>query len=161
MKIYTFIDTQNLVKTIQGKNLELDFEKLFVYLSEELKSDKSILFFGYSQKNKTLYENLEKIGFELVFRPMYSGKANVDNDIVLHAVDRQNEYDNLVLVSNDGDFYNLIKYIKDKNKFKNIVSPSRENCSKLLRKIANNKIIFLDDIYHIVCRDSEIQSTSL
>ena len=99
MKIYTFIDTQNLVKTIQGKNLELDFEKLFVYLSEELK--------------------------------------------------------------NDGDFYNLIKYIKDKNKFKNIVSPSRENCSKLLRKIANNKIIFLDDIYHIVCRDSEIQSTSL
>lgn len=70
-----------------------------------------------------------------------------------------------MLVSNDGDFYNLIKYIKDKDKFKNIISPSRDSCSKLLRKIANNKIIFLDDIYGKVCvakeKAEETQNASL
>ncbi len=76
MQVYVFVDTQNLIKTLQNKNLELDFEKLFVYLSEELKSDKSILFFGYSEKNKVLYDILEKIGYELVFRPMYSPRIS-------------------------------------------------------------------------------------
>lgn len=147
MIIYTFIDTQNLLKTLKEMNLELDFQRFYDYCVTDLKSNKCILFFGYTNRNEVLYQKLRDIGFELVFRPMYNGKANVDSDIVLHVVDRQEQFDKAILVSNDGDFYNLILYIKSKNKFKNIISPSRRSCSKLLRKVADNKIIFLDDLY--------------
>ncbi len=146
MKTFTFVDTQNLLKTFEANSWILDYSKLFDYIKNDLKSEKVILFFGYNNKNKKLYQELENIGYELVFRPMYNGKANVDNDIVLHAVDRLNKYDAFILISNDGDFYNLIKYLKEKNKFRNIVSPARITCSKLLRKISDNKIIFADDI---------------
>lgn len=146
MKIFVFIDTQNLVKTFETSGWVVNYNKLYKYLIQDLHVEKVILFFGYNNKNTKLYKELETIGYELVFRPMYNGKANVDNDIVLHALDRIKLYDALILISNDGDFYNFIKYIKEKGKFKNIISPSRKSCSKLLRKIADNKIIYADDI---------------
>ena len=101
MKTFTFVDTQNLLKTFEANSWILDYSKLFDYIKNDLKSEKVILFFGYNNKNKKLYQELENIGYELVFRPMYNGKANVDNDIVLHAVDRLNKYDAFILISND------------------------------------------------------------
>ena len=53
-------------------------------------------------------------------------------------------YDNAVIVTGDGDFACLVNFLKEKARFKIIVSPNYKKASVLLRKAAPNNIIFLD-----------------
>lgn len=60
-------------------------------------------------------------------------KGNVDAELVLHAA--AIEYDNYnqaVIVTSDGDFACLMKYLDDNNKLKKIIAPT-EKFSKLLK----------------------------
>ena len=60
-------------------------------------------------------------------------KGNVDAELVLHAA--AIEYDNYnqaVIVTSDGDFACLIRYLDDNNKLKKIITPT-EKFSKLLK----------------------------
>jgi uncharacterized LabA/DUF88 family protein len=54
----------------------------------------------------------------------------------------ENHYDQAILVSSDGDYAGLVSFLKEKNKFRALISPSN-NCSFLLRKL-NIPIVYLD-----------------
>ena len=56
-------------------------------------------------------------------------------------------YDQSIIVSSDGDFYSLVKYLYKKNKLKCVISHYKETCSSLLKKSAREKIIYIDDLY--------------
>ncbi len=53
-------------------------------------------------------------------------------------------YDSAVIVTGDGDFACLVKFLKEKAKFRVVLSPNYKKASVLLRKTAPDNIVFLD-----------------
>jgi uncharacterized LabA/DUF88 family protein len=56
------------------------------------------------------------------------------------------KYDKAVLVSSDGDFYSLARYLYDTNKLLAVMSPMRQKCSTLLRKSAREKMVYMENL---------------
>jgi uncharacterized LabA/DUF88 family protein len=92
------------------------------------------MFIGFVPDNQKLYTELQKAGFILVYKPTISHivngrtviKGNVDAELVLHAaaVEYPN-YDEAVIVTNDGDFTCLVRYLEDNEKLRMILAPNR------------------------------------
>ncbi len=155
-KVYAFIDSQNLnlgaSKDIvrHGKKIykgwNLDFRKFRVFLVDKFRVQKTFLFIGYIAENKKLYKFLENCGYELVFKPTTKDregkpKGNIDAELVLHcaAIEFKN-YDKAVVVSGDGDFLCLYKFlIKNKKLFK-IIIPNSKSASSLLKNLYEYKL---------------------
>ena len=51
-----------------------------------------------------------------------------------------------VIITSDGDFDELVKMLLRKEKLRMVFAPCRNGCSKLLRKVAVDKIGFIDDL---------------
>ena len=65
-------------------------------------------------------------------------KGNVDAELVLHAAAVEyNNYNRAIIVTSDGDFACLMRYLNDKNKLKKIITPT-EKFSKLLKPFVGN-----------------------
>ena len=145
---YTFIDSQNVNLGIQSMGWKLDWKKFRVYLKEKYNVSTAYLFIGYLPENKVLYSSLQKSGYVLIFKPVLPGevKGNIDADLVLQAMIDYPKYDKAVIVTSDGDFYSLVKYLYEHNKLKRVLSPYVRTCSWLLRKSAKEKIVFMDNL---------------
>jgi len=121
-------------------------------LSEKYGIKNAYIFIGLIPKYKDLYTYLQECGFTLIFKEVvYDGegkaKGNCDADLVLQATRDfyENKFDKAVIISSDGDYASLIKFLKEKNKLKTILSPhSKELCSILLKKL-NVPIAYLSD----------------
>lgn len=148
---YAFIDSQNLNLGINKLNWKLDFKKFRVYLKEKYKVSQAFLFIGFIPENQDLYSSLQKDGYILIFKPvLFNGerqpKGNVDADLVLQTMIEFDNFDQAIIVSSDGDFYCLVKYLYEKGKLARVISPDVKNCSKLLKKTAKEKIVFMDNL---------------
>lgn len=148
---FAFIDSQNLYLGVQSLGWKLDYNKFRVYLKEKYGVSKAYLFIGYVPSNQDLYSSLQQDGYVLIFKPTLPNKdgeikGNVDADLVLQAMVDYNDYDKAVIVSSDGDFYCLTKYLYRKNKLKRVISPYKKTCSDLLKKTAKEKIVFMDNL---------------
>ncbi len=148
---YAFIDSQNLNLGIKDLGWQLDFKKFRRYLAEKYSITTAYLFIGFVPANQNLYSSLQKRGYVLVFKPTISDedghiKGNIDADLVLQAMIDYPNYDNAMIVSSDGDFYSLVKYLYDHQKLKYVMSPYVKTCSSLLKKSAKEKIIFMDNL---------------
>lgn len=136
--VYAFIDSQNLNLGILDQGWKLDFARFRRYLKEKYKVDKAFLFIGYIKDNKKLYDFLKKSGYKLVFKPTVTDntgkvKGNVDAELVLWSA--RIEYDNFdkaVIVSGDGDFTCLVKFLVKVKKFEKMLVPNQKKYSKLL-----------------------------
>jgi len=94
---------------------------------------------------------LQKSGYVLIFKPTIPNgdgeiKGNVDANLVLQAMIDIDKYDQAVVVTSDGDFYCLVDYLYKRNKLKVVLSPYTKTCSKLLKKSAKEKIVFMDNL---------------
>lgn len=146
---FAYIDGANLHKGIATQDWVLDYGKFRVWLKEKYGITHAYLFLGLIPKYKDLYTFLQENGYLLVFKETtYDGegkvKGNCDADLVLKvATDYyERKFDKAVLVSSDGDYAGLVKFLKEKGVFRSLVSP-RNTCSFLLRKL-NIPILFLD-----------------
>ena len=137
-KIYAFIDSQNLNLGILDQGWKLDFKRFRVYLEQKYKIDKVFLFIGYIKENQSLYDFLKKSGYKLVFKPtvvdnLGKAKGNVDAELVLYSVRIEyDHYDKAIIVSGDGDFQCLIKYLVKQKKLERVLVPNQKKYSKLL-----------------------------
>lgn len=154
-KVYAFIDSQNLnlgvSKDINKRGIliyrgwKLDMIKFRKYLSEKYRVQRAFLFIGYLQNYQSMYDSFTKYGFEIVFKPTVKNeygkaKGNVDAELVLYsAAINFEEYDSAVIVSGDGDFFCLYKYLREKNKLKHILIPNKFSQSTLLREFEDYK----------------------
>ena len=72
----------------------------------------------------------------------------MDTDIVFSAMKKiaeREEFDKILLVSDDGDYFKMVEYFIKKKKFKKILAPSCKNLSLLYKKkIADRYIDYLD-----------------
>jgi uncharacterized LabA/DUF88 family protein len=64
-------------------------------------------------------------------------KGNIDAELVLHTMIEYKNYEKALIVSNDGDFYCLVKYLYERNKLLKLMIPDRHSYSSLLRKFGH------------------------
>ena len=148
---YAFIDSQNLNLGIKSLGWNLDFKKFRVYLREKYHVTTAYLFIGYISTNQDLYSSLQKDGYVLIFKPTLPDKngqikGNVDADLVLQAMIDYKKYNQAIIVSSDGDFYSLVKYLYEHKKLLYVMSPYVKTCSILLKKSAREKIVFMNNL---------------
>jgi uncharacterized LabA/DUF88 family protein len=147
---YAFIDSQNLNLSIREQGWILDFKKFRIYLKDKYNITKSFLFIGYVNENQDLYTSLQEFGYILVFKPtlrLQDGrvKGNVDAELVLHTMIEIENYDRALIVTGDGDFHCLVKYLIKKDKLLKLMIPNRYKYSSLFRKIMSH-IIFMNNL---------------
>lgn len=146
-RIAVLIDVQNMYHS--AKNLyqaKVNFSEI---LKEAIAGRKLIRAFAYVVKTKTGEEKpffgaLTKLGIEMRVRDLqefYGGlkKADWDVGITVDAVRINPTVDTIVLVSGDGDFIQLIEYLKNQGKRVEIMAFGRSASSKL-REVADEFI---------------------
>lgn len=147
---YAFIDSQNLNLSIREQGWVLDFKKFRVYLRDKYGITKAFIFIGYIPQNQSLYTNLQKDDYILVFKPTLNipdgtVKGNVDAELVLHAMIEYSNYDKALIVTGDGDFYCLIDYFIKNHKLLYLMIPNMYKYSSLFRKL-RPQMVFMNGL---------------
>ncbi len=135
---YAFIDSQNLNLSVRELGWKLDFMRFRRYLKEKYKVEKAFLFIGFIEGNNQLYQSLQEAGFICIFRPTLkykdgTTKGNCDAELVLQAMIEYPCYQKAIIVTGDGDFYCLVRYLIDQNKLAAVLIPNRLKFSALLK----------------------------
>lgn len=149
---YAFIDSQNLNLSIREQGWTLDFKKFRVYLRDKYGITKAFIFIGYIPQNQSLYTNLQKDDYILVFKPTLTlpsggAKGNVDAELVLHTMIEYANYDKALIVTGDGDFYCLVDYLIKNDKLLYLMIPNMYKYSSLFRKL-RPQMVFLNGLKH-------------
>jgi uncharacterized LabA/DUF88 family protein len=110
----------------------------------------AFLFIGYVPENHSLYTNLQKQGYIVVFKPTLQltaerVKGNVDAELVLHTMIEYPNYDKALIVTGDGDFYCLAEYLIHCNKLLKLMIPNKGKFSSLFRKMMPH-IVFMNNM---------------
>ena len=140
---YAFIDSQNLNLSIRNMGWNLDFKHFRIYLKDKYNVLKAFLFIGYVEGNNDLYKSLQDAGFICIFKPTLkykdgATKGNCDAELVLQTMIEYANYEKAVIVTGDGDFFCLVKYLIGQKKLESIIIPNRLKFSALLKfKICN------------------------
>ena len=149
---YAYIDGANLHQGIHSLGWKLDYARFRVWLSEKYNVDRAYIFIGLIPRYKELYTYLQEAGFTLVFKEViYDGngkpKGNCDADLVLQAsCDAfENKCNSAVIVSSDGDYAGLVKFLMERKKLRAILSPHTKDLCSILLKRTNAPIAYLND----------------
>jgi len=157
-KNQAFIDAQNLYlgTTRAAKPWVLDLKRFRVYLEQKYNAEKAYYFLGaHEGNNQELYDFIQESGYILRFREHGSAmtsrkKGNVDTDIVFSIlskiIDNEN-FNKVVLVSGDGDYWRTVNYLIKKNRFKKLLAPNRNTMSSLYKRMADAYYDCLDSDY--------------
>lgn len=73
-------------------------------------------------------------------------KGNCDAEMVLQAMIDYKYYKKALIITGDGDFYCLVKYLKEKEKLLGLLAPTKKNCSSLLTKILKGNLGLISDL---------------
>ncbi len=149
---YAFIDSQNLNLSVRALGWKMDFRRLRRYLNDKYEVTKAFIFIGYVEGNNDLCVGLQDAGFICIFKPTLkykdgTTKGNCDAEMVLQTMIEYPNYNEAVIVTGDGDFYCLVKYLIENKKLKAILIPNRFKFSALLNfKICRPYLKFVNDL---------------
>jgi uncharacterized LabA/DUF88 family protein len=147
--VIAYIDGANLDQGVKSLGWHLDYKRFRVWLKDKYKVDQAYIFIGLVSRYSYLYKKLQDAGFILVFKETVLGKdgqvkGNCDADLVLNTVVDffENKFSKAVIVSSDGDYASLVRFLKDKDSCRVIISPNNKS-SILLRRL-NVPLLYLD-----------------
>ncbi|HDZ85252.1 MAG TPA: NYN domain-containing protein [Candidatus Moranbacteria bacterium] len=148
---FAFIDSQNLNLSIRSLRWKLNFSRFRTYLREKYKVKTAYIFIGFLPENQDLYNSLQKYGYVLIFKPTLKCKdgkvkGNCDAELVLRAMIDYENYNKAIIVTGDGDFHCLIRYLAQQDKLEKVLIPNKYSYSALLKKAAANKLAFINDL---------------
>ena len=148
---YAFIDSQNVNLAIRSLGWKLDFKRFRVYLKEKYGVSTAFLFVGYIEGNNDLYIKLQEAGFICIFKPTLTykdgtTKGNCDAELVLHAMIEYQNYEKAVIVTGDGDFYCLVKFLLEHEKLEQVLIPNFFKYSALLKRFGKKRLAFMNDL---------------
>jgi len=113
------------------KNETVPVEELEKYLTKTIKdqgdkmSEATLLLLNRHLQRIRFYLKLEKFGYELHLKPVKlyeqddgttKRKANCDVDMTFYLMKEKDSFDKVVILSGDGDFLPILKYLKEKGK---------------------------------------------
>ncbi len=149
---FAYIDGANLHNGVESLNWKFDYKRFRVWLSDKYGVGQAYLFIGFVPKYNDLYTRLQEYGYTLIFKEVIfdsegKAKGNCDADIVVNTM--QDAYENrffkAILVSSDGDFSPLVKFLISKDKMGFVISPyETKKCSVLLKR-TGVKIAYISD----------------
>ena len=154
MKIHAYIDSANLHRASNELGFDIDYKKFRGWLRQKYNIEKAYMFIGLIPSNAKLYEHLQRCGFILIFKETISVgvaiKGNCDAELVLNAVSDfyTKAFDKCLLITGDGDFACLAEFLQNKKVLVNVLAPSKDKCSFLLRNKYAVELMFLNDHYH-------------
>jgi uncharacterized LabA/DUF88 family protein len=165
-KNYAFIDGQNLY---MGTNSEdppwvIDLFKFRKYLYKKYKVKKAYYYIGQIiTKNSGVYNKIKEAGFIIINKEhinlmLSNKKGNVDSDIIFDIMKKiceKEDFGKVLLVSGDGDYIKLVKYLIEKNKFEKILFPNRKFYSSLYKQITIKYFDYLHKIKHLIRLDNK------
>jgi uncharacterized LabA/DUF88 family protein len=148
MNNQAFIDGQNLhLGTTEAEEpWKVNLHRFRVYLKEKYNVGTAYYFMGYYMDSQVeMYSSIQEAGFVIMFRKHHAGmasikKGNVDTEIVFNVMRKiadKEDFDKVVLVSGDGDYFRMVQYLIDKDKFEKILAPSKERLSSLYKVFVN------------------------
>ena len=153
-EIIAYIDASNLRFWVAQSGWELDYKSFRSWLRDKLWVTKAILFMGLIPQYSDLYNYLQSIGYDILFKPTLTNKEwktkwNVDWELILQIACDYYEWkiEKSVLVSGDGDYHCVVHFLQNKYIPISIVSPNQQYLSYLLRKCWA-PIIILDNFKH-------------
>ena len=153
MNNYAYIDGQNLYMNTKSYGWKINLSRFRVYLREKYDVTTAYYFLGsVSDTNEKIYESIQQAGFILMFREHNQSmigkkKGNVDTDIVFSIMEKITEsemFDKVVLVSGDGDYFKMVKYLIAKDKLAKVLAPNKKSMSSLYRPFTPKYTDFLD-----------------
>ena len=146
-----YIDASNLKFGIEQSGWSLDYKSFRSWLRDKFGVSRAILFMGLVPENADLYNYLQGVGYDILFKPTVISKegrtkGNVDGELILSIAKDfyENKLKSVVLVSGDGDYHCIVEFLKEKNIPVVIVSPNKKYLSLLLKR-TNVQIIILDE----------------
>lgn len=79
-------------------------------------------------------------------------KGNIDAELVLQAMIDCNQYEKAMIVTGEGDFYCLVKYLREQAKLLKVLVPNKKKHSRLLRKAAESlkNVAFISPLHHLL-----------
>lgn len=138
-RIAVLIDVQNMYHS--AKNLYKSKVNFSAILKLAVGERKLIRAFAYVVRTKTgeekpFFEALTKLGFETRVRDLqefYGGqkKADWDVGITVDAIKTASGVDVIVLVSGDGDFIQLVEYLKNQGKRTEVIAFGKSASARL------------------------------
>jgi uncharacterized LabA/DUF88 family protein len=149
---FAYIDGANLYNGINSLGWKLDYRRFRIWLKDKYSVQRAYLFIGLVGKHKDLYTFLQEAGFTLFFKETICDgdgkiKGNCDADLVLRAV--RDAYENnckkAIIVSSDGDYAGLVKFLLEKKKLRIILSPRTSDKCSILIKRTGAPISYLSD----------------
>ena len=150
LKHFAFIDSQNLYFGMKRLGWNLDYRRFRIYLKEKYQAEKAYMFVGFLPANNGVYSFLQEAGYILIFKPILEIdgkiKGNCDSELVLQTMIEYPNYQKAIIISGDGDFYCLVKYLSEKNKLGKVLAVSNGDCSSLLKKVAGQHLSFISDL---------------
>ena len=83
-----------------------------------------------------MYEQLKSYGYDLIFKQTVKDslgkpKGNVDAELVLHTMIEYPHFDKAIIVSGDGDFIQLVEYLKNQGKRVEVMAFGKSTSSHL------------------------------
>ena len=149
---FAYIDGANLHKGTESLDWKFDYKRFRIWLKEKYKAEQAYLFLGLVPKYKDLYTRLQEYGYTLVFKEVIfdgdgKAKGNCDADIVVRAMQDayENKFEKAILVSSDGDYAPLVKFLISKGKMGFILSPYETSKCSVLLKRTGVKIAYIAD----------------
>lgn len=147
-----YIDGANLHRGVLNLDWKFDYQRFRIWLSEKYGAKTAYLFLGLIPKYKELYKYLQEANFTIIFKEVvYDGtgkpKGNCDADLVLQATRDayEDKFDSAIIVSSDGDYAGLVKFLSEKDKLLAVLSPSIEKRCSILLKRTGAKIAYIND----------------
>ena len=147
-----YIDGANLYNGMSSLGWKLDYKRFRVWLTEKYGVKQAYIFLGMMPKYKDLYTSLQEDGFTLIFKEVVydkNGKAkgNCDADLVVKAMQDafENSFDKAVLVTSDGDYASLVKFLLVKDKFNVVISSALQDRCSILLKRTGASIVYVND----------------
>jgi len=148
---YAFVDASNIIYGVmKNEGWKVDLLKLFEYLEERYHASRVFYYGGFKPGNPeeyTLYENLRQIGYTVrKKRVMYyhegggriTMKANCDVDLTLDLVRYIPLYRRAVLLSGDGDFIPVIRYLFKKRRKVAVIANAVKTSVKIKAMLGNS-----------------------
>lgn len=150
-QVIAYIDASNLRFWVAQSAWELDYKSFRSWLRDKFWVSRAILFMWLIPEYADLYNYLQSIGYEIIFRPTLTSKEwktkwNVDGELILQMCSDFYEWkmEKSVLVSWDGDYHCIVHFLKNRKVPVSIIAPNQKYLSYLLRK-SGVPIVILDN----------------
>ena len=144
VEIHDFKYNYQTDETVPLKILEKHLLDLLQNNSKR-RNEAQMLLVGRHLQRIRFYLRLDKFGYKLFLKPVKlyeqddgttKRKANCDVDMAFHLMKEKDNFDRVVVLSGDGDFLPVLKYLKEKRK-KVIILGRGKRTAKEIRQFAD------------------------